>query len=59
MTVDEKRTYAREYRAEGFGREADKRYYHRHRDVLLAKQRIRDVKRKLKKLSQESNFVAF
>lgn len=55
MTREEHRQYSREYRAEGFGRINDRRYYRAHRDTILAKQRIRDAMRRAKrlKLSQE------
>lgn len=36
------RAYARDYRKEGFGRVNDRRYYMKHRDSILAKQRERD-----------------
>ena len=36
------REYKREYRREGFGKISDRRYYMRHRESILEKQRIRD-----------------
>lgn len=36
------RVYSREYREEGFGKIADRKYYMRHREAILEKQRIRD-----------------
>lgn len=36
------REYCKGYRAEGFGRVADKQYYLRHREAILEKQRKRD-----------------
>lgn len=39
MTKEEKRQYAKEYRAEGFGAIADRAYYMRHRDEICAKAR--------------------
>ena len=36
------REYKREYRKEGFGRICDRRYYMKHRERILEKQRVRD-----------------
>lgn len=49
MTQEEMREYQRDYkkgyRQEGFGRLCDKRYYLKHRDSILKKQRMRDKAR--------------
>lgn len=45
MTKEQMRKYMREYRAEGFGRIVDKRYYFNHREEILLKQRVRDRER--------------
>lgn len=42
MSNEEMREYAREYREEGFGRIADRKYYMKHRESILEKQRVRD-----------------
>ena len=42
MSKEDMRAYAREYRREGFGRVNDRKYYMRHREAILEKQRIRD-----------------
>ena len=42
MSNEEMREYSREYRKEGFGRVNDRKYYMRHRESILEKQRIRD-----------------
>ena len=42
MSKEDMRAYARDYRKEGFGRVNDRRYYMKHRDSILAKQRERD-----------------
>lgn len=39
------RNYKREYRKEGFGRINDRRYYMKHREEILEKQRKRDKAR--------------
>lgn len=36
------REYSRDYRKEGFGKVADKKYYMKHRESILEKQRKRD-----------------
>ena len=36
------REYKRAYRQEGFGKINDKRYYLKHRETILMKQRMRD-----------------
>ena len=48
MTKDEQRQYAKEYRAEGFGKIADARYYATHAEVLRQKRRERYRRRKRK-----------
>lgn len=58
MTREERRRYAKEYREEGFGRIVDRAYYMRHRQECLAKQRERDAKRRLAKLSQDCRNAA-
>lgn len=54
MTKEQAREYAREYRNEGFGRVVDRRYYMRHRETILEKQRMRDKARAIyrKKLQE-------
>ena len=42
---DYMRKYKREYRKEGFGRINDRRYYMKHREEILEKQRKRDKAR--------------
>jgi hypothetical protein len=39
------REYNRDYRKEGFGKVADKKYYMNHRESILEKQRKRDKAR--------------
>ena len=41
MTPEEHRVYARQYRAEGYGRNCDARYRERWRDKINEKQRLR------------------
>jgi len=45
MTQEEMREYKRDYRKEGFGKICDKRYYMKHRESILEKQRKRDAAR--------------
>ena len=42
MSKEDMRAYARDYRKEGFGRVNDRRYYMKHRERILEKQRERD-----------------
>ena len=42
MSKEDMRVYQREYRKEGFGRVNDRRYYMKHRERILEKQRERD-----------------
>lgn len=46
MTPEERRKYAREYRAEGFGRDADRRYRLRWLEKIRAKDRARKAHRR-------------
>lgn len=46
MNKQERKDYNREYRREGFGRLADKRYYEKNRMKLIAKAVARKKKRK-------------
>lgn len=46
MTKEEAKQYAREYRAEGFGRINDHRYYLRHREEVCAKNCMRYLAKK-------------
>lgn len=46
MTPEEKRQYAREYRAEGFGRDADRRYRLRWLEKIRAKDKARKAHRR-------------
>lgn len=54
MNQEEAREYAREYRKDGFGRVTDRRYYMKHRERILEKQRERDRARAIyrKKLQE-------
>lgn len=45
MSKDYMKEYASAYRKEGFGRLSDRRYYLKHREEILAKQRLRDAAR--------------
>ena len=45
MSKEDMREYKREYRKEGFGKICDRRYYLKHRETILAKQRLRDAAR--------------
>lgn len=53
MTREEKRQYLREYRAEGFGKIADRRYYMKNVEKLREKSKLRYLIRKAKKVSRE------
>ena len=46
MTKDERQQYAREYRAEGFGKIADAKYYATHAEELRRKRRERYAKKR-------------
>ena len=46
MTKDERQKYAREYRAEGFGKIADAKYYATHAEELRRKRRERYAKKR-------------
>lgn len=55
MTKEEKRQYLREYRAEGFGKISDRRYYIKNVEKLREKSRLRYLIRKAKKVSRENS----
>lgn len=62
MSKEDMRAYAREYRKEGFGRICDRKYYMKHREAILAKQRQRDraraiSRKKLRNTCEDSEIV--
>ena len=60
MTPEQRRQYMREYRAEGFGKYADKEYRKRHGDLIRAKDRERKrLMRMLKNKPRRDDGVCF
>ncbi len=53
MTREEKRQYMREYRAEGFGKMADRKYYLKNVEKLREASKLRYLRRKARKSSRE------
>lgn len=54
MTKEERKQYCKEYRAEGFGKIADRIYYQKHADRCKKASKDRYERKKLQKFSQES-----